>query len=254
MIAVEARGDENEVGCELPADRHHDLVEGVRVFGVAEARGKRQVHGASRRRTLPHLLGRARARVVRVLVRGDVQHVGVRLEDVLRAVAVVQVPVDDGDPANTAGPQECGRHRHVVEEAEAHRAVALGVMAGRPDEREAALHLAAEDRLAAREEAPGGEPRRSGGGGRRDRVRVEDDARLARRARHALDVSARVDLRELVVGRGARLEANEVTRAGEVIEENLQSLGALGMAASRIVRQHAGVGDHRRAAGHRGER
>ena len=67
----------------------------------------------------------------------DVEHRRVLPEDRLRAVPVVDVPVDDRHPLR---PELClrraGGDRDVVEEAEAHRAVGGRVMAGRPDDRE----------------------------------------------------------------------------------------------------------------------
>ena len=52
-------------------------------------------------------VGRAGARVVRKLVRRDVQHVGIALEDVLRAVAVVHVVVDDRDALRRRASRAC---------------------------------------------------------------------------------------------------------------------------------------------------
>jgi len=171
---------------------------------------------------------------------------------VLRAVAVVHVPVDDRDPPDAPGPEECRRYRHVVEEAEAHGPLALGVVTRRADECETVPHLAREDRLAADEKAAGGEPRRLVGVGGRARIRVEDDARPPRRLRDVLDVRARVHERELVLGGGARGQPDESRRVLEVIEEHLQTLGALGMAATRVVRQHARVRNDGRTACHGG--
>ena len=60
-------------------------------------------------------------------------------DDVLGAVAVVHVPVDDRDALQAElrlGPAR--GDRHVVEQAEAHRPLALGVVARRPREGEPA--------------------------------------------------------------------------------------------------------------------
>ena len=89
------------------------------------------------------LVERAGAGIERIAVRGDVQHAGIAREDVLRAVAVVDVPIDDQHPLEAvAGAQVGGTDGDVVEEAEAHGAIALGVVAGRADEREAVAHAA----------------------------------------------------------------------------------------------------------------
>ena len=60
-------------------------------------------------------------------------HASVVPEDVLRAVAVVDVEIDDGDALGAMGGLGvAGGDRRVVEEAEAHRRRRLGVVAGRP--------------------------------------------------------------------------------------------------------------------------
>ena len=71
------------------------LVEHQPVVLVDRADLERHVDGEARARARADLVGRAGARVERILVRRDVQHVRIALEDVLRAVAVVDVVVDD---------------------------------------------------------------------------------------------------------------------------------------------------------------
>ncbi len=64
-----------------------------------------------------------------------VHDVAALVEGVLRAVAVVEVIIDDEDPAQAMPAEEVlGADRGIVEEAEAHGPRGLGVMAGRPDE------------------------------------------------------------------------------------------------------------------------
>ena len=78
-----------------------------------------------------------------VLVQRDRQHGRVVEEDLLGAVAVVDVPVDDRHPAEAAlALRPARRDRRVVEEAEAHRRVALGVVAGRAQDRERVVDCA----------------------------------------------------------------------------------------------------------------
>ena len=57
------------------------------------------------------------------------EHVGARIEDLLLAVAVVIVDVEDGDAA--VARQQIGGDRRIVEIAEAAEGTRLGVMAGR---------------------------------------------------------------------------------------------------------------------------
>ena len=70
----------------------------------------------------------------------DVQHGGIGFEHVLRAVAVVDVVVHDRDSLRAVSARVGGRDRDVVEQAEAHRAAALGMVAGRPHHREHRVH------------------------------------------------------------------------------------------------------------------
>ena len=160
MIAIEAGGDEDEVGGELSTDRQHHLGEGTHVLAIAEPGRERQVERPPGSGTLAYLLGGAGARIERVLMGRDVEHVRIALEEMLRAVAVMQVPVDDHHAPEAAAPEPRGGDGDVVEEAEAHRAIALRMVAGRTDEREAVRHLSREDGLADDEEAARGQARR----------------------------------------------------------------------------------------------
>ena len=73
-------------------------------------------------------------------MQGDEEHRRVLVEDGLGAVAVVDVPVDDRDPVDPLPPlRVAGGDRDVVEDAEPHRLLGAGVMAGRADEREAVV-------------------------------------------------------------------------------------------------------------------
>ena len=66
----------------------------------------------------------------------------------LGAVAVVDVPVDDGHPLQTEVLQGVNRAQgHVIEKAEPHGPVPLGVMPRRPHGAEGVVHLAPHDRL-----------------------------------------------------------------------------------------------------------
>jgi hypothetical protein len=64
------------------------------------------------------------------LVDACVDHLVRGLEDLLGAVAVVYVPVEDQDALGAGGKRVSGRDGDVVEQAEAHRPVALGVVPG----------------------------------------------------------------------------------------------------------------------------
>jgi hypothetical protein len=80
---------------------------------------------------------------------------GVAGQDVLGAVAVVHVEVDDRHALAAVAFQRIARgERHVVEEAEAHGAAAAGVVAGRAHRAEGVLQLAGHHRVGRRHAAP----------------------------------------------------------------------------------------------------
>uniref|UniRef100_A0A8W7PBL6 Uncharacterized protein n=1 Tax=Anopheles coluzzii TaxID=1518534 RepID=A0A8W7PBL6_ANOCL len=124
-------------------------------------------------------------RPIVVPVHRDVQHVRVLLEDVLRAVAVVHVPVDDQDaPQPVPLDRMPGRHRDAVVDAEAVRRVRLRVVPGR------AHHAHARPGAALQHVLHHGQHRAGRHAGARVRARVEVDrvvlvGRLLHRARLA---------------------------------------------------------------------
>ena len=69
----------------------------------------------------------------RHLMRRAIHHRLVGPEDILRAVAVMNIEIDDRDTLGAMnGLRMPGGDRRVVEEAKAHRRRAFGMMAGRP--------------------------------------------------------------------------------------------------------------------------
>ena len=73
--------------------------------------------------------------IERPLVGADEEHARILVEDVLRAVAVVRVEVEDPDPFTGVG-ERSGDDGDVRDEAEPHRLRAGRVVPGRPDRTE----------------------------------------------------------------------------------------------------------------------
>src|SRR6185312_10195986 len=68
------------------------------------------------------------------LVRGNKQDALVGRDNILRAVAVMHIEVDDGYALEIMVLQGMeGANRDIVKQAKAHRLLARGVMPGRPD-------------------------------------------------------------------------------------------------------------------------
>ena len=127
------------------------------------------------------------ARIQRRLVDRREQHGRVGVEDVVRPVAVVDVPVEDRARARApcASTRVPRRDRDVVEEAEAHRPRGLGVVAGRAS---AATRRRRPRRRAARRRA---RPRRRGV--QRRLVRALATRRCRRRSRRRRARAQRLD-------------------------------------------------------------
>ncbi len=85
----------------------------------------------------------------------EVQHPAVVVEDVLGAVAVVYVPVQDGDPLQPAREGVAGGDGGVVGEAEPHPVVSSGMVARRTGDGEG--RLAGEGAIDGRAGGPAGE-------------------------------------------------------------------------------------------------
>ena len=209
--------------------------------------------GAFQMLPTPGLGQRAGAGIERHLVRGAEVEVLVAPEDVLRAVAVVHVEVDHGDALGAvllarieAGDGDVG------EDAEAHGALVLGVMA-------AGAHLAehvGDAGALVHHAVDGGEAgadrpqRRLPGLGRQHRVGIEMRRRLALGRALALDpvdVGARMGQRDglLHVVPQRRLLALQALEqlVGEHLVDGAHAVGPLGVAEAGVVLDEAGVGE-----------
>ena len=207
-------------------------------------------HGAVERRSAPAyfpVFARgARPRIVGILVGAHVEHGRVGLEGVLGAVAVVHVPVEDEDLVQSVlALQVSSRDRHVVEEAEAQRDVALRVVAGRPAEREAVVDLGARHAVGQRERAARREQRDVVG------VRADPDVRHVQVGQAAAaGLPGAIDQLAVVhgldpgpfAGRSRhRPELVEPRFAAQVVDGALETLSSLGMVRAGVVRQESFV-------------
>ena len=146
-MGVEARRHEHQLGLEACDGRRR---RSRRTRAGTPRRPSRPTSGMFSGR-LALLVRAAAARVERPLVKRDEEDGVVVPEDLLRSVAVVDVPVDDRDALDQLGLRGPRRDRDVVEEAEAHRrdAAARG---GRADGRARSRRARRLDRSAGREQ------------------------------------------------------------------------------------------------------
>ena len=154
---VEAARDDDQLGPETLQRRQHDSLERVAIRIVAAAREQRHVQVRADACAFAAVVGAAVAgREAAILVQRNRQRVRIVVVDRLRAVAVVHVPVDHRDALDavfrTGG---LDRDRDVRQQAEAHRAIAQAMMAGRPRQREGVRRTFAEDRIDGRDRESG---------------------------------------------------------------------------------------------------
>ena len=169
-------------------------------------------------------------------MRAEEKHGRIGVEDVLRAVAVVDVPIGDGDALHSVfALRIAGRDRDVVEQAEAHAAMGRGVMAGRTHDAECVLRFALHDEIDGIQAGSGGV--------QGDFERAGPDIRVAgaervRAAFHIVagdpDVLAGVAKREFVFGGGARRDVGQLVRA-EAANRRIPARGLLGMPGAGVV-------------------
>jgi len=147
-VGIETRGDEDELGRKLPKAGQAFFLKGLEIELIAAAGGQGEIQDRTLAFTLARLYAEAGARLagVRVLVEREVKHPGVGFKKVLSAIAVVHVPVDDGDPLQAILFQEIkGAQGNIVEETEAQSLGAFGVVAGRSHRTEGVLDSAVHD-------------------------------------------------------------------------------------------------------------
>jgi hypothetical protein len=197
-----------------------------------------------RRAALAH---RAGAGIERHLVRRAIHHGRVVPENVLAAVAVMHVEIDDRD-AFRAVPflRVARRDRDIVEQAEAHRRRGLGMMAGRAhrDERvcDSALHHLI-DRL---HRAARTAQRRLEAARRHRGVGIEPHHAFARRGvAHLLDVIHRMRQCDRFERGHRRLLARERLEFFmlERVLDRAQAIGPLGMSHRHQVIETGGMAE-----------
>ena len=172
--------------------RDHRLDEGQELVG-ARARRHREVDGVALAVAVAEIRRGPRARIERALVDARVEDPGGAVEDRLGAVAMVDVPVDHQDALDAALLESVrGGHRDVVEQAEAHRSVSLGVVSRRPQATEGEPPVG-EYPLCGVHRPAGRVKRGLPGAGAGHRVEVDQPAPAPRELLNRVDVALVVD-------------------------------------------------------------
>ncbi len=171
-------------------------------------------------------------------------------EDVLGAVAVMDVEIHDRDPLGPVRGLGVARgDGGVIEEAEAHRGRDFGVMSGRAGRDESVANLAAHHLVDREDRASRGAKRGLERARRHRRVGVERDQALLRRGRpDRFDVILRMDARDRrKVGPRRGVARQHLKRlALKRAFDRAQAVGPLRMALAHVVRKAGGVRDKER--------
>lgn len=241
-VGIEAGADENHlrpeaVQCRQEFFRHRRPEAGA--VGIGRQRRGDDVPA--------HRVGAA-VRIEGVLEARTEQHARVVLEDFLGAVAVVHVEVDDGHALEAVVFQGM-RHADgdIVENAKAHRAVAAGVVAGRPHIAEGVLRHALHDELGGEHHGAGRAQRRLQAVRVHRGVGVEHDQSFGgRRCRDGVEIGFAVHAQELLAAGTRRivvLKERKDAGGDEPILDGLDARRAFGMSAPHVVPEAGGMAD-----------
>ncbi len=121
-MRVVSRGDQHELWLERARERYDDVLDERHPDLVPGSRRHRQVDREAPALALPDVVRRPGPGEQRRLMNRDEQHLIARVEDVIGAVAVVHVPVNDHHPLEVPRVERVPRgDGDVVKQAEPHR-------------------------------------------------------------------------------------------------------------------------------------
>ena len=154
LSRVEARADEYEFWPERFHGGNELVFESADNLGATAPRGEGAVERGADAFTLTGLMGVSGSWIPRVLVGAKKENVWVFVEDVLSAVPVVDVPIDDEDTADAEvfTRMRCG-DGNVVEYAKSHADGRSGMMSGGANHAEGGVRFVLHDRAGCRDGA-----------------------------------------------------------------------------------------------------
>lgn len=248
---IKAGGDEYEIGPELVHGRDQFLAERPQHLCMTGPGGQGPIQSCAAAAAGPGFVRSPGAWIPGPLVYREEEHAAVGVEGVLRAVAVMDVPVDDRHLLHTMRFLRVARcDGHAVVDAKAHPSRGGGVVARRANSRERVPDFAAKDRVYRRQHSAGSAQRR-------------DECVLAQRrvacaqpigtARHVvpdhLQVIPSVDKVQVVLGGIACWDSRkrrQQTGALECVVEIFVTVRRFRMAGPRIVFRAKGIQDEPR--------
>ncbi len=218
---VKSTSDEHERRVESLQCRDHHPVERDQVGSPARARGQRHVDGRAGAVAVAGVLEQPAARREQVLlVQRDRQHRRIGPEAVLGAVAVVDIPVDDRHPVESAyAPQVRGGQRRIGEHAVAAAAGRPGVVARRAYQCVRVVDGAVDDRVDGLDAAASGQRRDLVGAASERRGSARVAAGPGAGGADRLDVLAVVKPQQLRFGRRSRRDRHQLPQQAAGVEE-----------------------------------
>src|ERR1700730_16266855 len=145
IMCIEAGGDDDQFGTEFPQLRQDHVFERGAEFGAAVLRRQRRVDDGV---VLAALAAGAGAGKQRHLMRRAIHHSRIGPENILGAIAVMDVEIDHGGAGYAVFALGVTRgDRGMIEKAKAHRLAGLGMMAWRTRRDERIMMGACHDRV-----------------------------------------------------------------------------------------------------------
>ena len=242
---IKTRRQDDQLRTIRPQRGQHDAIPRRLVSARAGTRRQRHVDAETLSGAFAALMHMPRIRrEAVVLMHRDGQRARIGPERALGAVAVVDVPVDEGD-ALKAIARECVEtgDRRIAEDAETHTHVGHRVMPGRTHQRVGIVDLPGHDRLECCQHTASREHRDLVAAAPHGREGAGIAADACAQHLHALEVLTRVEAQDLFLRSLARLDEREVPQHPghlDQIAEAAFGLGVLGVL----------VGLHRIAVGH----
>jgi hypothetical protein len=223
-MGIETRRDEDEIGAEGIERRQDDGRHGVAEFRAAITLAQGSIediaHSGFRRRPGAgierHLMGRA------------IEQVAIGPEDVLRAIAVMDVEIDDRDALGIVALAgiESG-NGGIVEEAKAHGPARFGMMAGRAHRAKDIMRFPTEDGVDARDRGTRGALGRLERARRHEGIHVDLGESVRRRGLADLgQIAVGMDAHDIFIARQRRLLALQRFEMG-MREDLVDSLDAV---------------------------
>ena len=236
---VKAAGDDDRIGAETVKRGQDQPLHRFQIVVMAGAGGQGDVQVEAEALALPTLIRPARVqRIVPVLMKRDRQHFGVGQEDRLGAVAVMHVPIEDGD-APCQAMCLCRAHGNcdVVQQAKAIRPVGQRVVPRRARQGIGVSRLPAQDG----HDRADGKARRKGGdfitaateGG----AQAKFPAACIRCRLEGIKIACRMDAQQILaagLGRSADIKIADQARHIQQVLQAPLGFGVFGQATAGL--------------------